>query len=791
MANIPDLEFSIHQRNEGVFTIEGRFFVEGEVSEKRIGVKRPIEMPLDFPALQDNLLDMQSYGQILSDAFFVPDVKNFFLECIVAAGEQSLRFRLLLDSGATELHRLHWESLLNPQDGTLIAANQNILFSRYLASESWKSLRLQEQGKVRALVAVASPSDLPSYKLAPVDVDGEIARAQVGLAGIEASFLPSKVTRCTLPALMNELRKGYDILYLVAHGTLVNGMPYLWLENDEGKVERVSGRDFSAQVSGLSILPCLVVLASCESAGKADGIYKESQPLDSLGPLLSEAGVPAVVAMQGNISMSSVADMMPVFFEELLNGGVVDRALAAARGILQSKRAHDAWMPVLFSRLKTGHIWQEESEQKVINKVDDTTRKSFKLQWVWFPLIFLAVLGVGLALYFGLRPTQKPVMTGEFRIAIASFAEQGSDLPDKSGYTIAEGINARLSDDLREITVGPKVEIWGPDRIGTIKGKTPEERAQNAAILAKEIQAYMVIYGLVESIDGQMYVTPEFYLDTQGFSEGSEIIGQYELVSTFFVAASNNPGWFYDFNRKMYTRSDVISSFATGLSYFAIQEYQTALEIFQKLDSLDTWDDIHSRKVLYALMGFSAGKLGDYELTEEMLNQALAIDEEYARPYIGLANVAYMRSLLPFQKSKEPTDIDFSLLQECDALLERARQAKNKPPLAEVETKIHFAQGQCNMMATYSGHDETYEIAQYEFEQVIVAYDDGQNTRVQELAGEAYARLALIYSLNGSLDQAGANYQKAADTLKLISPDRSKLYQERADAILDVPPVSE
>jgi tetratricopeptide (TPR) repeat protein len=822
MANIPDLEFSIHQRNEGIFTIEGRFFTKEEVSEKRLGVKRPIEMRLDFPALHDSLADMRDYGQILSDAFFVPDVKNFFLECIAAAGERPLRFRLSLDTGAPELYRLHWESLLNPQDGTLIAADQNILFSRYLAGESWKSLRLQEQGNARVLVAVANPSDLPNYKLAPVDVEGETARALAGLAGIETSCLPSETVRCTLSALMKELRNGYDILYLVAHGTLVNGTPYLWLENDEGKVDRVSGRDFAAQVSGLSIPPCLVVLASCESAGKSDGIYKESQPLDALGPLLSEAGVPAVVAMQGKISMSSVADMMPVFFEELLKDGVVDRALATARSIVIAKKASDAWMPVLFSRLASGKVWKEEKADSLavsIEKVVETTmavggnitdsnivvgdgnqvnvqhgvptgflRNLSIWQWIGFASVVLAIVMASLFIISQLKPKQKPVMTGEFRIAIASFAEQGSDLPDKAGYTIASGIQDRLSDDLREITVGPKVEIWGPDRIGTIKGRTPEERAQNAAILAKEIQAYMVIYGLVESIDGQMYVTPEFYLDTQGFSEGSEIIGQYELVSTFFVAASNNPAWFYDFNRKMYTRSDVISSFATGLSYFAIQDYETALEIFQKLDSLDTWDDIHSRKVLYALLGFSAGKVGDYELTETMLHQSLEIDPEYARPYIGLANVAYMRSLLPFQESKNPADIDFSLLQECDAFLEKARQAKNKPPLAEVETKIHFAQGQCSMMTTYSGNNDSFDWAVQEFEQVITAYDNGKNTRVQELAGEAYARLALIYSLTGSPEQAGQYYQKAADTLKIISTERAKLYQERANAILGIIP---
>lgn len=788
MQSYPELEISIHQRNDGVLTLDGRFSAPQDADEKRLGAKQPIELPLDLLTLHDSLPDMLEYGRVLSQAFFTPEVRDFFSKALAAAGSEPLRFRLLFGPTASTLHGIHWESLLNPLDGTQLSANQNILFSRYLASETWKAVRLKERGKVRALVAVAGPSDLPNYKLAPVDVPAEMERARRGLAKIETTCLPSEAGRCTLPALMDALRQGYDILYLAAHGTLVNGMPYLWLEDDNGKVRRVSGREFADLVSGLSAPPGLVVLASCESAGKAETNLIEGQPLNAFGPLLAEAGVPAVVAMQGKISMSSVAAMMPVFFEELLKDGLVDRALAAARGALQAKRAPDAWVPVLFSRLRTGQIWQEAPGQEMLQKVEDTTRQGFRWQWVWFSLIFLAVIGVGAGLYFGLRPAQKPVMTGEFRIAIASFAEQGSGLPDKAGYTIGDGIYIRLSDDLREISVGPKVELWGPDRIGVIAGKTPAERAENAAKLAREIHAYMVIYGLVETAGGAMRVTPEFYLDTQGFSEGSEIIGQYELGSPFTIPGANNPAWVYDFNRQMYTRSDVISSFATGLSYFAIQDYQSALEIFQKINAIEAWDDISGRKVLYALLGFAAGKVGDYELTETMLKQALEIDPEYARPYIGLANVAYMRSLLPFQESKNPAEIDFSLLQECDALLEKARQAKNKPPLAEVETKIHFAQGQCSMMTVYSGHGDSFAPAMQEFEQVIAAYEAGKNPRLQELAGEAYARLALIYSLSGHPDQAGEHYQKAAATLRLVSPQRAKLYQERAQAILGITP---
>jgi hypothetical protein len=96
--------------------------------------------------------------------------------------------------------------------------------------------------------------------------------------------------------------------------------------------------------------PRLVVLASCQSAGKGNG-----NVLQAIGPQLAQAGIPAVIAMQGNISMDSVKKFMPVFFTELYKDGQIDRALSVARGIIRD--AQDFWMPVLFMRLKSGRVW--------------------------------------------------------------------------------------------------------------------------------------------------------------------------------------------------------------------------------------------------------------------------------------------------------------------------------------------------------------------------------------------------------------------------------------------------
>jgi hypothetical protein len=99
-----------------------------------------------------------------------------------------------------------------------------------------------------------------------------------------------------------------------------------------------------------------VVLASCQSAGSgAEARTGDGGALAAFGPRLAEAGVPAVVAMQGNVTMQTMAQFMPVFFQELQRDGQIDRAMAVARGAVREQP--DWWMPVLFMRLKSGRIW--------------------------------------------------------------------------------------------------------------------------------------------------------------------------------------------------------------------------------------------------------------------------------------------------------------------------------------------------------------------------------------------------------------------------------------------------
>jgi tetratricopeptide (TPR) repeat protein len=291
----------------------------------------------------------------------------------------------------------------------------------------------------------------------------------------------------------------------------------------------------------------------------------------------------------------------------------------------------------------------------------------------------------------------------------------------------------------------------------------------------------MIIYGVVEQTSSGMKVTPEFYLDRQGFHEGSELIGQYASAS-FSLPGADSPSWQFNFGKQMEIRTDIVSSMAQALSYVAVYEYSAALEKFQAIAAVPGWDDDQGKEVLYAWIGFTAGKVKQYDLTRSALAKAIEINPGYARPYIGMANLNYVLSFLPVTESKDINDVDQSLLDQCFEYLELAVQAPEKPPLADVDTKIHFSRGQCYWLKTYSGQLNDYSLATKEFQQVLDAYGDGANPRLQELAGESHARLGLIATVTNNPTEALTHYQDAVNLLS-DNPERQADYQKAVNEL--------
>jgi|GEM_PF-1923054 len=360
-----DLELGLHRRDAARYLVELRFSQPDGQTDIRVTSGDDALVQFDFVALRELELDNVAYGRVLTACLFASPALRIALAQVFASVHSldiGLRVRLFIGPSAPELHTLRWEMLRHPDTDQAFLLSEQVLFSRYLASGDWRPIRLRPRGTLRALVVVANPTNLDAFHLPPIDVHGELERARVVLTKIPLTELAG-LGRATLKAMIDQLRQGFEILYLVCHGGQVDGKIWLWLEDEAGQVSRVSGLELAARLQELTDRPCLVVLASCQSAfSTIEPTISDTGALAGLGPQLAESGIPAVLAMQGTVTISSVAEFMPVFFAEIQRDGQLDRAVALARGAIREQI--DYWMPVLFLRLRNGCIWTEHEAKR-------------------------------------------------------------------------------------------------------------------------------------------------------------------------------------------------------------------------------------------------------------------------------------------------------------------------------------------------------------------------------------------------------------------------------------------
>jgi hypothetical protein len=394
VAGDADLEIGLRwdKRRDGL-DVNLRFQI---VADSTDDWKHPDDpLRIDLGRLQALTLNEAAYGQALTDMILGnEDVGRYYERAVAATQPGDLKLHLRLHINAPpRFHALRWELLRDPSTGSPIATKSNVLLSRYLSSPDWRPIPVLAKHELTALIVVAGPQDITGFRpkdrrLAPVRVDEELARARAALAGFHTRELTSG--EATLAGIMAALEEGVDVLYVVCHGALIEDVPRLYLEKPGGMADPVDGRRLIERLSDLKRRPTVVMLASCQSAAKGDEMWSVDEgELSALGPRMAAAGVAAVIAMQGNVSMKTAATFAPAFFAALARDGIVDEAMSSARRSIRDRP--DWWVPVLFSRLRSGRTYYRPD---FAERGDDTWR-ALKLAMETGALT--PVLGPGLA----------------------------------------------------------------------------------------------------------------------------------------------------------------------------------------------------------------------------------------------------------------------------------------------------------------------------------------------------------------------------------------------------------
>lgn len=345
---------------------------------------------------------------------------------------------------------------------------------------------------------------------------------------------------------------------------------------------------------------------------------------------------------------------------------------------------------------------------------------------IMLPLLALVIIGGVIFLYMTLRTSAPKQMPGtDLRIAVAGFSERGhSDLG--MGTEFAEGIQLRLQKSFEELNPNFTVTVWGPAQVGTIEGENANERAISAEQISEKIDADLVVYGTVETEDSSWLLAPEFYVSAKNFYEAEEITGQHELGTPLPIIGQGNIADRIGVSGELTSRTQALAQISIGLAYYSIENFETALANFQSAEEIEGWEDSEGREILYLLAGNAAIKTNNLELADSYYQKAISINSEYARGYLGVANVYYRLALKPFEENLNPADIDHELLNMALETLQKASRATNQPPRSDISTKIHFELGQIYLMQVYSGQETSFASAIEEFEAVIADYANGK-----------------------------------------------------------------
>ncbi len=363
-----ELELTLHAERDGQVTADLRFRAPNSTADSDLALGVPVTFDLSSLLALGN--DGSAYGHALTAQLFA-DARMCEawarVQGFIQGAKATLRLRLRIDPGADYLHRLRWELLQDRSTGQPLCRSQRVLFARFLDTRDLAAIVPPAHDQMRALVVIANPRDLMTYGLAPVDVAGERARARDALGDIPTTVLARQAETplsntlppprsATLEALTDTLHEGYPLLVLVCHGSIVNvggtDRPYLWLEHDDGSSDRVPGETVVQRIADLDPQqrPLLIILAACQTAGRD----QHADMLAALGPQLARAGVGAVIGMQGNVPMATIAQFLPRLLTHLRDDGQIDHAIARARTAMPVDDPW--WMPVLFMRVRDGQV---------------------------------------------------------------------------------------------------------------------------------------------------------------------------------------------------------------------------------------------------------------------------------------------------------------------------------------------------------------------------------------------------------------------------------------------------
>ena len=292
-------------------------------------------------------------GGTLFDSVFAEDIRACFRTSLDRVSEKEdigLRIKLQLEQ-APELADLPWELLLDESSDRFLSLSVQTPIVRYhQLTQRISPLRVKLP--LQILVMVSSPSGY-----AALDVEREQSLLEKALEPLRNrnQVDVTYVERATLRDLHRTLRKRpCHVFHFIGHGGFDRATDegVLLLEDKHGRGQEVDGHRLATVLQNRGTLR-LAVLNACEGAR-----ISQADPYAGVATSLIKQGVPAVIAMQFEITDTAALAFADELYSALVDGLPVDAAVADARTAIYALPSDIEWgTPVLYMRAKDGVLF--------------------------------------------------------------------------------------------------------------------------------------------------------------------------------------------------------------------------------------------------------------------------------------------------------------------------------------------------------------------------------------------------------------------------------------------------
>ncbi|MBE8997053.1 CHAT domain-containing protein [Nostoc sp. LEGE 12447] len=323
-----------------------------------------------------NSVNLVALGQQFYNALFQGTLRDSWITAqgIAQNHQQVLRLRLGLKD--TRLARLPWE-VMHAGDRPL-ATGPYVAFSRFQSGilggsplRSRNSFTTREQGGVKVLMVIASPSDqvrLDLQKQEAIKLQAELHRQTSRLAEGNNRFPEIELTVLDQPGreeLTQALEQGrYQVLHYSGHSNLGgNGGEIYLVSRRTGLTEILSGDDLAGLLVNNNIQ--MAVFNSCLGAYTAASDPSGDTGERNLAESLVKRGIRSVLAMSERIPDEVALTLTQLFYRNLSQGYPVDLCVSRVRqGLISAYGSHQMYwaLPILYLQPESDGFLSEELE---------------------------------------------------------------------------------------------------------------------------------------------------------------------------------------------------------------------------------------------------------------------------------------------------------------------------------------------------------------------------------------------------------------------------------------------